>query len=107
MAVPGMGGVNVAPPGVENDFGTHTRVSEWVVLGYLLPLISLALPSGRWLDTVGRRAALSFSTGGFAVASAAVGLAPGIGFLIGARVVQGAFGGVLFALTTALAATAV
>lgn len=107
MAVLDMSVVNVALPVIESDFGTTTGVSEWVVLGYLLPLISLALPSGRWLDTVGRRAALSFSAGGFAVASAAVGLAPSIGLLIGARVVQGAFGAVLFALTPVLTATAV
>ena len=107
MAVLDMNVVNVALPVIENDFGTTTSVSEWVVLGYLLPLISLALPSGRWLDTVGRRPALAFSAGGFAVASAAVGLAPSFGFLIGARVVQGSFGAVLFALTPVLAATAV
>src|SRR5215204_2713860 len=84
MAILDMSVVNVALPVIENEFGTTTSVSEWVVLGYLLPLISLALPSGRWLDTVGRRPALAFSTGGFALASVAVGLAPGIGFLIGA-----------------------
>jgi MFS family permease len=67
MAVLDMSVVNVALPMIESDFGTTTSVSEWVVLGYLLPLISLALPSGRWLDTVGRRAALSFSAGGFSV----------------------------------------
>lgn len=107
IAVLDMSVVNVALPVIERDFATTTSVSEWVVLGYLLPLISLALPSGRWLDTVGRRAALVFSVGGFALASVAVGLAPSIGFLIGARVVQGAFGAVLFALTPVLAATAV
>ena len=107
MAVLDMSVVNVALPVIESDFGTTTSVSEWVVLGYLLPLISLALPSGRWLDGVGWRAALSFSCGGFAVASVAVGLAPSIGLIIGARVVQGSFGAVLFALTPVLAATAV
>ena len=42
MAVLDMSVVNVALPVIENEFGTTTSVSEWVVLGYLLPLISLA-----------------------------------------------------------------
>src|SRR5829696_2450219 len=107
IAVLDMSAVNVALPVIESDFGTTTSVSEWVVLGYLLPLISLALPCGRWLDSVGRRPALVLSVSGFALASVAVGLAPNIGMLIGARVVQGSFGAVLFALTPVLAATAV
>lgn len=107
MAILDMSAVNVALPVIESEFDTTTSVSEWVVLGYLLPLIAFALPSGRWLDSVGRRTALAFATGGFALASVAVGLSPGIEFLIGARVVQGAFGAVLFALTPVLAATSV
>jgi MFS family permease len=107
MASVDMTVVNVALPVIEHDVGTSTGVAEWVMLGYLLPLAGLAVPSGRWLDTVGQRPALVFSLSGFALASVAAGLAPGLGLLVVARVVQGTFGAVLFSLVPALATTAV
>ncbi|MFL5560818.1 MAG: MFS transporter [Gemmatimonadaceae bacterium] len=99
--------VNVALPVIERGFGTRTSLSQWVVLGYLLPLIALALPSGRWLDRGGHRPAMVGSTLGFVTASVAAGLAPNIGSLIAARVVQGAFAAVLFSVSTVLTTTAV
>jgi predicted MFS family arabinose efflux permease len=99
--------VNVALPAIERDFEIATSMTEWIVLAYLLPLAGLALPSGRWLDSVGRRPALMFSLTGFALASVAAGLAPGLAWLIGARLAQGTFGALLFALVSALATTAV
>jgi len=99
--------VNVVLPTIERDFGTSTSVTEWVILGYVLPLIALTLPSGRWLDGLGRRTPLVFAVAGFAAASVVVGLAPGIGWVIAARAAQGAFGAVLFALVPVLATTAV
>jgi len=99
--------VTAALPVIEHDLGLSTSTAEWVVLAYLLPLAGLALPSARWLDTVGRRPALAFSLTGFALASLAAGLATNLGWLIGARLAQGAFGALLFALVPALATTAV
>lgn len=99
--------VNVALPSIQQDLHTRPDVTEWVALGYFLPLIALALPSGRWLDRVGKRAALGLAATGFGLASIACALSPTIGVLIGARVVQGAFGAVLFAMTPVLATIAV
>ncbi|MEV4807833.1 MFS transporter [Nonomuraea sp. NPDC049421] len=107
MASIDMSIVNVALPAIEHDLGISTSLTEWVVLAYLLPLAGLALPSGRWLDTVGRRPALVFSLTGFALASVAAGLAPSLAWLVGARLVQGTFGALLFSLVPALATTAV
>jgi MFS family permease len=107
MASVDMSIVNVALPAVEADLEIPTSMTEWVLLAYLLPLAGLALPTGRWLDTVGRRPALAFSLSGFALASVAAGLAPGLAWLIAARLVQGAFGALLFSLVPALATTAV
>jgi MFS family permease len=107
MASVDMSIVNVALPVVERDFEIPTSTTEWVVLAYLLPLAGLALPSGRWLDTVGYRPALVFSLSGFALASVGAGLAPGLAWLIAARLVQGTFGALLFSLVPALATTAV
>src|SRR3712207_4153940 len=107
MASVDMSIVNTALPAIERDFTIPTSTTEWVVLAYLLPLAGLALPSGRWLDSIGRRQALAVSLTGFAIASVAAGLAPTLAVLIGARLGQGAFGALLFALVPALAATAV
>lgn len=107
MASVDMSVANVALPAIERDFRISTSTTEWTVLAYLLPLAGLALPSGRWLDGVGQRPALLFSLTGFALASAAAGLAPGPAWLIGARFVQGTFGALLFALVPALATSAV
>jgi MFS family permease len=99
--------VNVALPVIGRDFDVPASVTEWIVLGYLLPLVALTLPSGRWLDGVGQRAALCGSAAGFAVASTVAGLAPGIGWLIAARAVQGVFGAVFLALVPAMITVAV
>ncbi|MFD0899011.1 MFS transporter [Actinomadura sediminis] len=90
--------VAVALPRLERDFGVPTSATEWVVLGYLLPLIALTLPAGRWLDRTGPRSALLFAVTGFALASVAAGLAPGLEWLVAARLAQGAFAGLLFAV---------
>ncbi|MPZ95880.1 MAG: MFS transporter [Propionibacteriales bacterium] len=107
MASVDMSIVNVALPAIERDFEIATSVTEWIVLAYLLPLAGLALPSGRWLDSVGRRPAPMFSLTGFALASVAAGLAPSLAWLVGARLAQGTFGALLFSLVPALATTAV
>lgn len=107
MASVDMSIVNVALPAMQHDLRIDASVTEWVVLAYLLPLAGLALPSGRWLDSVGRRPALIFSLTGFAVASFAAGVSPNLVWLIVARLLQGSFGALLFSLVPALATTAV
>jgi MFS family permease len=67
--------VNVALPAIEAELGTSTSVTQWVVLGYLVPAIVLALPGGRWLDRVPARWALTFSVVGFVAASILAGAA--------------------------------
>jgi MFS transporter, DHA2 family, multidrug resistance protein len=99
--------VNVAMPLIGRSLVVDPSVTQWVRLGYLLPLIAAVLPSGRWLDQVGKRPALVVAAGCFAGAGVCAGLAPGIGTLIGARVVQGVFGALLYALTPTLATIAV
>jgi MFS family permease len=107
MASLDMSIVNVSLPAVRDSLGVPTATAQWVVLGYLLPLVALALPTGRWLDGVDRRGALVCACAGFGAASLAAGLAPAIGWLIAARVVQGLFGTALMALIPVLITTAV
>ncbi len=90
--------VAVALPSLERGFGVRTSAAEWVVLGYLAPLIALTLPAGRWLDRTGPRAALLLAVAGFTLSSLAAGLAPSLAQLVASRVAQGAFAAVLFAV---------
>ncbi len=101
MASADMSSVNIALPVIEADLAIPTSMTEWVMLAYLLPLAGLALPAGRWLDTVGSRPALAFSLTGFTLAGVAAGLAHGFTWLIAARLVQGSFGALLFSLVPA------
>ena len=82
--------VNVALPALQRDLGATVGDVQWVVEGYALPLAALILVGGALGDRYGRRAIFSAGVALFALASAACGLAPGIGWLIAARVVQGA-----------------
>src|SRR5262249_22119059 len=84
--------VNVALRTIGHASQPPAAVIQWTILGYLLPAVALVLPAGRWLDLNGRRPAFVLAVAGFAASSAAAGAAPGIGWLIAARVVQGVFG---------------
>ena len=53
------------------------------------------ITSGRLGDLIGRRRLFLISMAGFTLASLACGLAPGVGFLITARILQGLFGSVM------------
>jgi MFS family permease len=99
--------VNVALAGIERGFGISGNVALWAVLGYQLAVVALLLPAGRWLDASGLRPALLTSASAFALAGIAAAVSPWPAWLIAARVVQGAFGAVLFVLMPVLAARAV
>ncbi|MFC9327103.1 MFS transporter [Kitasatospora sp. NPDC057015] len=103
VAMLDMNVVNLALTDLARDLGVSAGVAQWAVLGYQLPLVALLLPAGRWLDQVGIRPALLTAVGGFAVAGAFAAVAPWAVWLIVARLVQGAFGAVLFVLMPVLA----
>lgn len=82
--------VNVALPALQRDLGATVADVQWVVEGYAMLLASLLLVGGSLGDRYGRRAVFAAGVALFALASAACGLAPGIGWLIAARTLQGA-----------------
>lgn len=98
-----LGAVNVVLPELATTFSATPAAVQWVSIAYLLPIAALALPTGRWLDTIGRRPAMLLLVAGFTVFSVVAALAPTLGALIAARVAQGAFGAGLFAICPALA----
>lgn len=99
--------VNVALPTIGDSFGVGATVVQWVVLGYLTPIIGLALTAGRWVDASDPRRVLRLVCTGFAVSSVACGLAGSFSWLVAARVVQGVFAAVLLSIAPVLSTVAV
>ena len=80
---------------IQEEYDTSQTTATWVLTGYLLSA-SIATPLlGRVGDAVGKQRVLVATLGALAVGSLAAALAPSIGWLIAARVVQGLGGGVL------------
>src|SRR5580704_1854164 len=87
--------VNVALPTIGRQFNTSLAGLQWTVTGYTLTLAGLILLGGSLGDRLGRRRVFLIGVVWFALASALCGLAPSIGVLIGARVLQGVGGALL------------
>jgi EmrB/QacA subfamily drug resistance transporter len=98
---------NVALPTLAREFDVDPNGVTWVVMAYNLPLVALLLPLGRWVDFLDKRGAFLVAVLGFAVASALCGLAPSLSWVIGARLLQGAFGALIGVLVPVLAMRAV
>ena len=80
---------------IEHELDTDQATVTWVLTAYLLSA-SIATPLlGRVGDVVGKTRMLVITLCALAVGSLMAALAPSIGWLIVARVVQGAGGGVL------------
>ena len=81
--------VNVALPSIRADLGFSVQSLQWVLSGYLLTYGGLMLLGGRAADLFGRRRILAVGTVVFFASSLSAGLAPGDGFLVASRLVQG------------------
>jgi EmrB/QacA subfamily drug resistance transporter len=81
--------VNVALPSIQRDLGTSLSALEWTVNAYTLTFAVLLVTAGRLGDIYGRRRMFLFGVVVFALSSGAIGLAPGDGWLIAGRAVQG------------------
>jgi EmrB/QacA subfamily drug resistance transporter len=88
--------VNIAFPAIGRHFGGASLSSlSWILSGYAIVLAALLVPAGRWADAFGRKRAFLLGLGIFVAASTACALAPSVGFLIAARVVQAAGGALM------------
>ncbi len=81
--------VNVALRPIGVDLGASTSGLQWILDGYLLSLAALILVGGSLGDRFGRRRTYLAGVAWFTVASALCGLAPSVGTLVAARVLQG------------------
>jgi EmrB/QacA subfamily drug resistance transporter len=82
--------VNVALPSIQSDLNIGISELEWVFNGYALTFGVLMLTGGKLADLFGRRRIFIVGLVIFTLASLFCGLATSAGWLIGARVVQGA-----------------
>jgi EmrB/QacA subfamily drug resistance transporter len=88
--------VNIAFPAIGRHFGGASLGSlSWILSGYAIVFAALLVPAGRWADAFGRKRAFLLGLGVFVAASAACALAPSVGVLIAARVVQAAGGALM------------
>jgi EmrB/QacA subfamily drug resistance transporter len=81
--------VNIAFPAISADFpGTSSSALSWILNAYAIVFAACLVPAGRLADLIGRRRTFEIGVGLFAIASAACAASPGVGFLVGARVLQ-------------------
>src|SRR5437762_10086203 len=78
---------------IRRDFPDVSAAAlSWILSGYSIVLAAGMIGAGRWADRLGRRRVFLAGMGVFTVASAICAIAPGVGVVVAARVLQG-FGG--------------
>jgi MFS family permease len=87
--------VNVAGPAVRRSLGGGVGLVQWLSAAYTLAFAVLLITGGRLGDRYGPRRMFLAGAAGFTAASVLCGLSVSPGLLIGARLVQGAFGAIL------------
>jgi len=109
MLLPSLGTsiANVALPTLAEAFDATFQQVRWVVLAYLLSTTVLVVGAGRLGDLLGRRRLLMAGLALFTLASGLCAIAPGLGWLVAARGLQGLGAALMMALSMALVGEAV
>ncbi|MEU4877243.1 MFS transporter [Streptomyces sp. NPDC021608] len=87
--------LTVARPALQHDLHASLAQAQWTGTGYLVAVASLLVFAGRLGDRHGHRRVFAVGMLGFGAVSAALAVAPGVGWVIGLRIVQGVFGALL------------
>ncbi|MCU1613763.1 MAG: drug resistance transporter, EmrB/QacA subfamily [Frankiales bacterium] len=87
---------------IQRDLRASMAGLEWTVNAFSLSFAALMIPAAELGDRIGRKRAYLLGLIVFALASAACALAPNIGLLITARVIQGAGGALISPAALAL-----
>ncbi|WP_371574991.1 MFS transporter [Streptomyces sp. NBC_01314] len=85
----------IAQPTLRRDLDASLTEVQWTSTGYLIAVAGLLVFAGRLGDRFGHRRVFAWGVLGFGAASAGIGFAPDVGWVIGLRVVQGVFGALL------------
>ena len=100
--------VNLAFPSISREYpGTSLSSLSWVLNAYTIVFAALLVPAGRWADRIGRRRVLIAGMAAFSIGSLLCGLAPGVGLLIAARVIQAAGAGAMVPASLSLLLAAI
>lgn len=97
-----MSSVNVSLPTMVEQLDTDFATIQWVVLGYIVVITSLMLGAARLGDMFGKKKLFNWGLILFTIGSLLSGLAPGVGWLIAFRAVQGCGSAMTQALGTAI-----
>ncbi|MDL4771324.1 MULTISPECIES: MFS transporter [Thermomonosporaceae] len=87
--------LNVALPAMQRDLHTSLSGLQWTIDAYLIVLASLLLLAGSTADRIGRRKVFQIGLALFTAGSVLCSLAPTLGWLVAARVVQAVGGSML------------
>ncbi|WP_234020439.1 MFS transporter, partial [Streptomyces pristinaespiralis] len=87
--------LTIVQPVMQRELHASFEQVQWTGTGYLIAVASLLVLAGRIGDRFGHRQVFAVGTLGFGAASAGIGLAPDIGWVIALRVAQGVFGALL------------
>jgi EmrB/QacA subfamily drug resistance transporter len=88
--------VNLAFPYIGHDYpGTSLGALSWVLNAYTIVFAAVMVPAGRWADLIGRRRMFALGLAAFTLGSALCAVAPGVGPLVAARVIQAVGAGMM------------
>ncbi|WP_067461925.1 MFS transporter [Actinomadura macra] len=87
--------LNVALPSLQRDFHASLSGLQWTIDAYLIVLASLLILAGSTADRIGRRRVFQTGLTLFVTGSVLCSLAPSLGWLVAARVVQAIGGSML------------
>ncbi|MFF4284958.1 MFS transporter [Streptomyces sp. NPDC001633] len=87
--------LTIVQPALQRDLHASFVQVQWTSTGYLIAVAALLVLAGRLGDRYGHQRVFALGILGFGAASAGIGLAPGIGWVIALRIAQGVFGALL------------
>ncbi len=94
--------VNLALPSIGEEFSLNAVTLNWIVSSYMLTTSMLLLPAGRAGDIIGRRKIFMAGMVVFTLSMILLTFTPGIRWLIGARILQGIGGAMMFGTNMAI-----
>ncbi len=94
--------VNIALPTLETELHTQFAIVQWVVLGYMLVLVTLLLSIGRLADMIGKKWLYLSGMIIFTLGSMLCGTAQTVEILIAFRILQAVGAAMIMALGTAI-----
>ena len=94
--------VNLALPSIGDEFSLNAVTLNWIVSSYMLTTSMLLLPAGRAGDIIGRRKIFMAGMVVFTLSMILLTFTPGLRWLIGARILQGIGGAMMFGTNMAI-----